>query len=70
MVSTKGLAGRAGTLQMELLQRIEDLETSQELEEAALTAYHLITILFELSTTAKTIFAHNAGGKSITERQG
>lgn len=55
---------------MELLQRIEDLETSQELEEAALTAYHLITILFELSTTAKTIFAHNAGGKSITERQG
>lgn len=38
---------------------VEDLETSQELQEAALTAYHLVTILFELSTTAKTIFAHN-----------
>lgn len=34
---------------------VEDLENNQDLQEAVLTAYHLMTILFELSPTAKAI---------------
>lgn len=34
---------------------VEDLEDSQDLQEAVLTAYHLMTILFELSPAAKAI---------------
>jgi hypothetical protein len=34
---------------------IEDLESSQQLQEAVLTAYHLATIVFEQSPTAKLI---------------
>jgi hypothetical protein len=37
---------------------IEDLEESQDLQEAVLTAYHLMTILFEMSPTSKAIFTN------------
>ncbi|MBY5442125.1 hypothetical protein HFO93_01210 [Rhizobium leguminosarum] len=37
---------------------VEDLEDNQELQEAALTAYHLFTILFELGPAAKAIFTN------------
>lgn len=36
---------------------VEDLEEDQELQDATLTAYHLITILFEQSPAAKAIFS-------------
>lgn len=38
---------------------IEDLEKTQELQDAVLTLYHLLTILFEQSTTIKTWHAHH-----------
>lgn len=34
---------------------VEDLEADQDFQEAVLTAYHLMTILFELSSVAKSI---------------
>ncbi len=38
--------------------RVEDLETSQELQEAVLTAYHLMTIFFEQGPVTKMIRAN------------
>lgn len=40
---------------------IEDLEDSQELQEAVLTAYHVVTILFEQTDITKTILGSNGG---------
>lgn len=37
---------------------VEDLEESQALQEAVLTAYHLFTILFEKSPTTKIVVTH------------
>lgn len=37
---------------------IEDLESSQDLQEAVLTAYHLMTILFERTAFSKVMFSH------------
>ena len=39
--------------------RVEELEADQELQEAVLTAYHILTILFEKSPAAKIIVANN-----------
>jgi len=40
--------------------KVEDLESNQELQEAVLTAYHLITIAFEKTPIVKLIFSsHN-----------
>lgn len=47
---------------------IDDLEDSQDLQEAVLTAYHLMTILFEMSPAAKTIFS-NTGRAWIRNQQ-
>lgn len=38
--------------------KVEDLEDSQPLQEAVLTAYHLMTILFQQSLAAKLITSH------------
>lgn len=40
---------------------VDDLETDQSLQEAVLTAYHLVTLIFEQSPAAKIIM--EAGGK-------
>jgi hypothetical protein len=40
--------------------KVFDLESSQELQEAVLTLYHLITILFEKSPAAKIIATSNS----------
>jgi len=40
--------------------KIEDLETDQELQEAVLTAYHLVTIMFE-QTPAGKLLSNNLG---------
>lgn len=37
---------------------VEDLENDQILQDAVLTAYHLSTILFEMSPAAKAIFTN------------
>jgi hypothetical protein len=37
---------------------IEDLETNQDLQDAVLTAYHLITITFEKTPIAKLLVSH------------
>jgi hypothetical protein len=37
---------------------IEDLEASQDLQEAVLTAYHLITIIFEKSSASKLLISN------------
>ena len=39
--------------------KIEDLENNQDLQEAVLTAYHLMTIAFEKSAAAKVIESHH-----------
>jgi hypothetical protein len=39
---------------------IEDLESSQDLQEAVLTAYHLMTILFEKSPAVKAIISERS----------
>jgi Serine dehydrogenase proteinase len=39
---------------------IEDLEANQELQEAVLTAYHLMTLLFEISPATKVMFTDTA----------
>ena len=39
--------------------RIEDLESDQQLQEAVLTAYHLMTITFEKSPAAKVLFSNH-----------
>lgn len=39
--------------------KIEDLEKDQKLQDAVLTLYHLLTILFEQSTTTKILHAHH-----------
>lgn len=36
---------------------VEDLEDNQELQEAVLTSYHLLTIMFEQSATTKFLFS-------------
>lgn len=41
---------------------VEDLEDDQDLQDTVLTAYHLMTIIFERSTAAKGIWAHNGQG--------
>ncbi len=38
---------------------IEELEDSQALQEAVLTAYHLMTIMFEQSGSTKVLWSHN-----------
>ncbi len=38
---------------------VEDLEADQELQDAVLTAYHLITILFEMSPAVKAIYTNS-----------
>lgn len=38
---------------------VEDLEDDQDLQEAVLTAYHLMTVLFEMSPAAKVIVTQN-----------
>lgn len=38
---------------------IEDLEKSQELQEAVLTAYHVMTLIFEHTQTSKIIYTSN-----------
>ncbi|MDP9787474.1 SDH family Clp fold serine proteinase [Agrobacterium tumefaciens] len=48
---------------------VEDLEDNQDLQEAVLTAYHLMTIMFELSPVAKAIFANN-GRSWLKNHQG
>jgi hypothetical protein len=37
---------------------VEDLESNQDLQEAVLTAYHLMTILFERTPSAKIMYTH------------
>ncbi|TIC83620.1 hypothetical protein E8D34_15980 [Nocardioides sp. GY 10113] len=37
---------------------VEDLESEQPLQEAVLTAYHLMTILFERTPSSKVMFTH------------
>ncbi len=39
---------------------VEDLEASQDLQEAVLTAYHLITILFEKSAASKLLISNHS----------
>lgn len=39
--------------------KIEDLESSQDLQEAVLTSYHLLTIIFEKSPALKVIWNQN-----------
>lgn len=39
--------------------RVEDLEASQALQEAVLTAYHVMTITFEKSNAAKLLCSHH-----------
>ena len=39
--------------------RIEDLESNQELQDSVLTAYHLMTIMFEQSTATKILWSHH-----------
>jgi len=39
---------------------VEDLESSQDLQEAVLTAYHLMTILFEKSPAVKAIISERS----------
>ena len=39
---------------------IEDLESSQDLQEAVLTAYHLMTIVFEKSPAVKAIISERS----------
>ena len=41
---------------------IEDLEEDQKLQDAVLTLYHLLTILFEQSTTTKILHAYQGQG--------
>jgi len=38
---------------------VEDLESTQELQEAVLTAYHLATIIFEKSPASKLLFSNH-----------
>lgn len=38
---------------------VEDLEDDQELQEAVLTAYHLMTLLFEHGPAVKTFWSHH-----------
>lgn len=39
--------------------RIDDLEDDQHLQEAVLTAYHLMTLLFEKSPASKILISHH-----------
>lgn len=47
---------------------VEDLETSQELQETVLTAYHLMTIFFEQSPITKMIRASGSGRTWVKSR--
>jgi enoyl-CoA hydratase/carnithine racemase len=38
---------------------VEDLEDSQELQEAVLTAYHLVTLFFEQTMASKILWSHH-----------
>jgi membrane-bound ClpP family serine protease len=38
---------------------VEELEASQDLQEAVLTAYHLVTILFEQTSAAKMLYSNH-----------
>lgn len=39
--------------------KVEDLEPNQELQEAVLTAYHLMTLLFDISPATKVMFTES-----------
>jgi hypothetical protein len=47
---------------------VEDLEDDQELQDHVLTAYHLMTIVFEKSSAAKMIWGANGSNwvKNVT----
>ena len=38
---------------------VEDLEANQKLQEAVLTAYHIVTLIFEKSPAAKILASHH-----------